>query len=208
MTSCSKCLGDRHLYDPKTGTWDRCSCLRTELRNKRFEAAGIPQSYWQLTLETLPALSPDLMTLRSVLARNTAAWKAGTRPRGTFLMYGVESSTVRAVSYLLLKAILFRYEGMWTTVEDLIEANFSKDKSHFKRARMIHSLVLYVGSESPNDVGKHMVTSMLESRAESRFFTLLVTTLPPPTLATRYGNLPLWSKTGLHITVPSEELAI
>jgi hypothetical protein len=201
---CKFCGGHKHLLDLDTGTWKRCACLDLEERDRRCAAAGIPEIYWSVTASSLLAMSPQLkIAQRTIVALSDQIKSNGLR--GQYCVIGL-SRSVKTIGLILLKAGLYRDEGMFALVED-VTASYMHDRSRelFRRARTVPVLLLVIGMEYPNKMDKFMVDRLLSEREDPRFGTIVATTCLPATLVERYGERPLWNTA---VVLPSEEFSL
>lgn len=206
MIDCSLCQGQRHVFDPHSGKWQRCICLVREMKNERCSKARIPSEYWNSSLETIHTQTVEGRNAVDGFLSLTRNWKTETPPSGRLLLIG-KPAQVRFVGMLVLKAALYRYNGVWACIDELADS-FFKDKELFRKAMSARVLVLQVGSEYTQQSHRGVLYQFLTDRDDPRYMTVVTSTVPPRELEKRYGFNQLWHDVTRHLFLPAEDFAL
>lgn len=189
MSLCGLCGGSAHVQDGYV--WTRCVCYDIAERNRRCAEAGIPPVYWDMQMTDLLASTTPLLTAKIALVEMVNRIKQNGLT-GRYCLVG-PSKSVRTIGFLLLRAALYRADG-FSTRTDEIGSSYMNDKERvtYRRARDTKALLLLAGVEYPNKLDHHVVATLLKDRDDPDLGTIVLSSIGPAELVSRYGEDALW----------------
>lgn len=190
--NCSECLDTRHVF--KEGVWKRCSCLLTDIEQKKQIVAGISIRSEELTLEGINlrfSYSPVGEVALSILRDIEKTFKKGVIPIRRACIQGMSIGPKDVVVQTLLKAgVEAGLKVRQYSMEELIAQHFKEDdynglEEDFKKYNIFS---LYFGAEIQHNVGATFLQELIRYSYKYGVYLLLNTCLSLDSLKIKYDE--------------------
>jgi len=201
---CKLCLDKKHVWSQYKNAWVHCDCYLLGVRNQYLKLAGIPEYYWDFTLDKLPSTSPSLKSFKNAITKISDILKSGNYPNKPLIISATQS-LAKPAAYILVRSALPSFTCRYASLDELTTMFLSQDKrEEFIRVRDTQVLGLYFGDEYCQTIHKHLIKNITDYRSDARFTTIGITPIVSVAAMNKiYGDL-CWDKTSVWIRCNEE----